>query len=281
MRGQGMMLAVLLATALSSSNAFAQAASAPATTPPAETIAAPADLWKGGAEAIPFLGMNSIAGEAGKGYGVGFRFGSLFGGRFAKNWSVNGEIVLDFLNPNSSPALDRSALERRLRRRAALSLPTGPGRAGGRAERRYVLSARARQEQLHERDDLVIRLDDRRQCRRVRAAARPEVARRVVQLHIARASQGCIDAGKEMCFTSGLRQRRCSAFRWRRCSDRGSAGSGASRCRTRSTAKRSRQCRGRGSRTRLGTGRRMRFRLRKNPHILCPWVEATRTIRKA
>jgi hypothetical protein len=108
MRGQGMMLAVLVATALSTSNAFAQAASAPATTPPAETIAASADLWKSGAQAIPFLGMNSIAGDGGKGYGVGFRFGSLFGGRFAQNWSVNGEIVLDFLNPNSTPGLDMS-----------------------------------------------------------------------------------------------------------------------------------------------------------------------------
>src|SRR5438270_1296868 len=108
MRGQGMMLAVLVATALSTSNAFAQAASAPANTPPPETIAAPADLWKGGAEAIPFLGMNSVEGNAGKGYGVGFRFGSLFGGRFAKNWSVNGEIVLDVLNTNSTPGLDTS-----------------------------------------------------------------------------------------------------------------------------------------------------------------------------
>ncbi len=108
MRGQGMMWAVLVATALSGSNAFAQGASAPATNPPPAEIAAPADLWKDGAQAIPFLGMNSIAGDGGKGYGVGFRFGSLFGGRFAQNWSVNGEIVLDVLNPNSTPGLDIS-----------------------------------------------------------------------------------------------------------------------------------------------------------------------------
>ena len=37
-----------------------------------------------------------------------FRFGSLFGGRFAQNWSVNGEIVLDVLNPDSMPGLDTS-----------------------------------------------------------------------------------------------------------------------------------------------------------------------------
>jgi hypothetical protein len=103
-----MMWAVLIATALSASNAFAEGASAPATNPPATEIAAPADLWKGGAQAIPFLGMNSIAGDAGKGYSVGFRFGSLFGGRFAQNWSVNGEIVLDVLNPDSMPGLDLS-----------------------------------------------------------------------------------------------------------------------------------------------------------------------------
>lgn len=108
MRRQGMMWAVLVATAFSCSNAFAEGASAPATNPPPAEIAASADLWKGGAQAIPFLGMNSIAGDAGKGYGVGFRFGSLFGGRFAQNWSVNGEIVLDVLNPNSTPGLDIS-----------------------------------------------------------------------------------------------------------------------------------------------------------------------------
>jgi hypothetical protein len=108
MRGQGMMWAVLVATALSGSNAFAKGASAPATTPAPAGIAASADLWKDGAEAIPFLGMNSIAGEAGKGYGVGFRFGSLLGVRFAQNWSVSGELVLDVLNTNSIPGLDTS-----------------------------------------------------------------------------------------------------------------------------------------------------------------------------
>ncbi len=109
MRGQGMMLAVLLATALSgSSNAFAEGAGAPATKTPAAEISAPADLWKAGAQAVPFLGMNSVAGEVGKGYGVGFRFGSLFGGRFAQNWSVNGEIVLDVLSPNSIPGQSTS-----------------------------------------------------------------------------------------------------------------------------------------------------------------------------
>jgi len=110
MRGQGMMWAVLVATALSGSNAFAQGATAPATIPPSAGVAAQADLdlWKEGAEAMPFLGMNSIAGDAGKGYGVGFRFGSLFGLRFAQNWSVSGQVVLDVLSPNSTPGLDRS-----------------------------------------------------------------------------------------------------------------------------------------------------------------------------
>jgi hypothetical protein len=108
MRVFGMTGAVLVATAFSGSNAFAEGTSAPASSPPAAEIAAPADLWKPGAEAIPFLGMNSIAGEAGKAYGVGLRFGSLFGGRFAQNWSVNGEVVLDVLNPNSIPGQDRS-----------------------------------------------------------------------------------------------------------------------------------------------------------------------------
>jgi hypothetical protein len=108
MRVVGMTGAVLAATALSGSNAFAEGASAPAASPPAAEIAASADLWKPGAQAIPFLGMNSIAGDAGKGTGVGFRFGSLFGGRFAQNWSVNGEVVLDVLNTASTPGLDTS-----------------------------------------------------------------------------------------------------------------------------------------------------------------------------
>jgi hypothetical protein len=108
MRGQGMMWAVLVATGLSGSNAFAEGASAPATSPPPAGISASADLWKDGVEAIPFLGMNSIAGEAGKGYGVGFRFGSLLGARFAQNWPVSGELVLDVLNPNSTPGQDMS-----------------------------------------------------------------------------------------------------------------------------------------------------------------------------
>jgi hypothetical protein len=108
MRVQGMMWAVLVATALSGSKAFAEGASAPATIPPRAGIAASAELWKDGAEAIPFLGMNSIAGDAGKGYGVGFRFGSLFGFRFAQNWSVSGELVLDVLNTNSTPGQDTS-----------------------------------------------------------------------------------------------------------------------------------------------------------------------------
>jgi hypothetical protein len=108
MRVKGMIWAVLVATALSGSNAFAKGASAPATIPPPAGIAAPTDLWQEGAEAIPFLGMNSIAGEAGRGYGVGFRFGSLFGFRFAQNWSVSGELVLDVLNTPSTPGLDTS-----------------------------------------------------------------------------------------------------------------------------------------------------------------------------
>jgi hypothetical protein len=108
MRVQGMTWAVLLATALSGSNAFAEGAHAPATIPPPAGIAASADLWKDGAEAIPFVGMNSIAGEAGKGFGVGFRFGSLFGVRFAQNWSASGELVLDVLNTNSIPGQSTS-----------------------------------------------------------------------------------------------------------------------------------------------------------------------------
>ena len=107
-RTVGMMGAVLVATALSGSHAFAEGTTAPAASPPAAEIAAPADLWNPGAEAIPFLGMNSIAGDAGKGTGVGFRFGSLFGGRFAENWSVSGEVVLDVLNFNSVPGFDIS-----------------------------------------------------------------------------------------------------------------------------------------------------------------------------
>lgn len=102
MRLQGMMSAVLVATALSGSNAFAQGASAPV------GIVESTDLWKGGAQAIPFLGMNSVTGDNGKGYGVGFRFGSLLGFRFAQNWSMSGELVLDVLNTNGIPGQNTS-----------------------------------------------------------------------------------------------------------------------------------------------------------------------------
>src|SRR4029079_17572558 len=71
-------------------------------------IEASPELWKSGAQGIPFLGMNSVAGDAGKGYGVGFRFGSLLGYRFAQNWSMSGELVLDVLNTNSTPGQDTS-----------------------------------------------------------------------------------------------------------------------------------------------------------------------------
>jgi hypothetical protein len=97
-----MMMTVLVATALSGSNAFAQGASPPV------AIVQSTELWKGGAQFVPFLGMNSVAGDAGKAFGVGFRFGSLLGFRFAQNWSMNGELVLDVLNTNSTPGLDTS-----------------------------------------------------------------------------------------------------------------------------------------------------------------------------
>jgi len=199
-----MMSAVLIATALSSSNAFAQAAGLPASPPPAETIAAPADLWKGGAEAIPFLGMNSIAGDAGKGYGVGFRFGSLFGGRFAKNWSVNGEIVLDFLNPNSTPGLDRSAWNGDFAVAplyhyplAQVELVAGPSLGTFlRLERRkdssmsetlwaygWTIGANAGAfVPLHDRKSLGV----------------------LFNFILHEPLKSCFDAGKEMCFTSGL-----------------------------------------------------------------------------
>jgi hypothetical protein len=102
MRVQRMMWAVLVATALSGSNAFAEGANAPV------GIAASPELWKDGAQAIPFLGMNSVAGDAGKNFSVGFRFGSLLGFRFAQNWSMSGQLVLDVLNTNSTPGLDTS-----------------------------------------------------------------------------------------------------------------------------------------------------------------------------
>lgn len=108
MRVQGVIWAVLVATSFAGSSAFAEGTGAPAAPAAAAEISASPELWKDGAQAIPFLGMNSIAGDVGKGYGVGFRFGSLFGARFAQNWSMNGEVVLDVLNPNSIPGEDVS-----------------------------------------------------------------------------------------------------------------------------------------------------------------------------
>ena len=205
MRGQGMMMsAVLIATALSSSNAFAQAASAPATPPAAETIAAPADLWKGGAEAIPFLGMNSIAGEIGKGYGVGFRFGSLFGGRFAKNWSVDGEIVLDFLNPNSSPALDLSGWNGDLAVAPLYHYPLPQVElVAGPSVGTFFQLGRAKNSSMSEtiwsygwtigaNAGAFVPLHDRKSLGVL------------FNFILHEPLKGCTDAGKEMCFTSGL-----------------------------------------------------------------------------
>ena len=59
---------------------------------------------KHGFLAMVFLGVNSLQGSTGNGEDVGFRIGTIMGGRVNESFSINGELTLDVLNPKGVPA---------------------------------------------------------------------------------------------------------------------------------------------------------------------------------
>jgi len=59
---------------------------------------------KHGFLAMVFLGVNSLQGSTGKNEDVGFRLGTIMGGRVNESFSINGELTLDILNPKNVPS---------------------------------------------------------------------------------------------------------------------------------------------------------------------------------
>jgi hypothetical protein len=57
---------------------------------------------KHGFLALPYLGFESHRGNTGQGLSAGFIMGALLGGRISPNFSLNGELRLDVLNPDTA-----------------------------------------------------------------------------------------------------------------------------------------------------------------------------------
>jgi hypothetical protein len=66
---------------------------------------------KSGFLALPYVGLESHAGDSGNGLGVGFVLGTLLGGRLTPQFSLNGEIMIDVLNPDTVSGLSETAVE--------------------------------------------------------------------------------------------------------------------------------------------------------------------------
>ncbi len=66
--------------------------------------APPPPAGKHGFLAMVFLGVNSLAGSTGQNENVGFRLGTIMGGRVNESFSINGEFTLDVLNPKNVPS---------------------------------------------------------------------------------------------------------------------------------------------------------------------------------
>jgi hypothetical protein len=52
--------------------------------------------------ALPYLGLNFPVGDGSDYYSTGFRMGALLGGYLGSHFSLNGELSIDFLNPDTS-----------------------------------------------------------------------------------------------------------------------------------------------------------------------------------
>lgn len=55
---------------------------------------------------MPFLGLHSIRGDEGESFDVGLRVGMLLGGYAFERFSFNGEIALDWANPDEPLGTD-------------------------------------------------------------------------------------------------------------------------------------------------------------------------------
>ena len=76
--------------------------------------------------ALPFLGLNSYQGKTGDGLGVGLRLGTLLGGRVSNVFSVNGELMIDVVNPeNVQSGTDVTIVEGVLALSPLLHVPAG------------------------------------------------------------------------------------------------------------------------------------------------------------
>jgi hypothetical protein len=53
--------------------------------------------------ALPYLGIHSFRGDSGNGLDSGLRLGTLLGGRVNEQFSLNGELTIDVINPSNVP----------------------------------------------------------------------------------------------------------------------------------------------------------------------------------
>src|SRR4051812_19555660 len=80
--------------------------------PPGYAPPPPPPPGRHGFLAMPFIGIASHQGSEGDGLGPGFVIGGLLGGRVGPNFSINGELRFDVLNPkNVGSGVDVTALE--------------------------------------------------------------------------------------------------------------------------------------------------------------------------
>jgi len=76
---------------------------------------------------IIYLGANTFQGNSGKGLGTGFRLGTILGGRVNPQFSINGELTIDVLNPtDTQPGVDETAVEVDLAFSPLFHAPIGP-----------------------------------------------------------------------------------------------------------------------------------------------------------
>ena len=66
----------------------------------------PAPVEKHGFLPIIYLGVNSFQGKSGDNVGPGFRLGTILGGRITPQFSLNGELTIDVVNPKNTGGAD-------------------------------------------------------------------------------------------------------------------------------------------------------------------------------
>src|SRR5262245_15066346 len=96
---------------------------------PPPGYAAPPPQGKHGFLALPYIGIESHQGDSGEALNTGFILGALLGGRINPQFSINGELRFDVLNPKGSPpaGTDETALEFDLAFSPLFHAPLGAG----------------------------------------------------------------------------------------------------------------------------------------------------------